>query len=159
MKSVGFVTWGSLPHRLTCSVDAKESYTIPKVPQYAHQDAPADAEPLPVEALALPIACSLTADELSQRGEELDTLFARAVDARERPDGYSFAFPAAPAEARTLLDFVLFERACCPFFTFSLAFPSPHTTVWLTVRGAEEAKSMLAAAYNMVRARAIAAER
>ena len=127
---------------------------IQDVPQFV----PQDAEPLSAESLALPIACSLTSDELSQRGEELDVLFARAIDAREYPDGYGFAFPAESNEARALLDFVLFERACCPFFTFSLAFPSPHTTVWLTVRGAEEAKSMLATTYQTVRARAIMAE-
>jgi hypothetical protein len=128
---------------------------VPDAPTYV----PQDAEPLPAESLALPIACSLTADELGQRNAELESLFAHATDAREYPDGYGFAFPAEPGEARTLLDFVLFERACCPFFTFSLAFPSPHTTVWLTVRGAEEAKSMLAATYEEARSRLMETKR
>lgn len=121
--------------------------------QDAPKNVPQDAEPLPAESLALPIACSLTPDELGQRSAELESLFAHATDAREHSEGYSFAFPAEPSEARTLLDFVLFERACCPFFTFSLAFPSPHTTIWLTVRGAEETKSVLAATYEEARSR------
>lgn len=91
------------------------------------------------------LACSLTAAELRERGEENGTLFARALNAQELPDGYRFTFPAADKDVRDLLQFILAERACCPFFTFELAFPSPHDAISLTVRGREGVKEIVRA--------------
>ncbi len=100
----------------------------------------------PMEVLGdVPLACSLTAAELCVRGEENASLFARAHSTQELPDGCRFAFPAAADEARNLLQFVLAERACCPFFTFELTFPSPHHTIYLTVRGREGVKEIVRA--------------
>jgi hypothetical protein len=91
------------------------------------------------------LACSLTADELRVRGEENTSLFARAHDVQELADGYRFAFPADAVAAQDLLQFILAERACCPFFTFELAFPCPHQSVHLTVRGREGVKEIVRA--------------
>lgn len=91
------------------------------------------------------MACSLTAAELRVRGEENAALFARAHNAQELPDGYCFAFPASEDDARDLLRFILAERACCPFFTFELAFPSPHQAIHLTVRGRAGVKEIVRA--------------
>lgn len=117
------------------------------------------AEPLAAESLELPIACSLSTDELRQRGDDLAELFARAVAVCEYGDGYGFAFPAEESQTRQVLDFVLFERACCPFFTFALTFPSPHDVVWLQIRGAEEAKAMMTDQFIAVRDRLAASNR
>ncbi len=92
----------------------------------------------------VPLACSLSATELQMRGEENAALFAHAHSVDELPDGYRFTFPAGDEEARDLLAFVLAERACCPFFSFELAFSSPHQTIELTVRGREGAKEIMA---------------
>jgi hypothetical protein len=100
----------------------------------------------------LPLACSLTADELRVRGEENSSLFARANIVRELSDGYRFTFPALDGDARGLLAFILDERACCPFFTFELAFPSPHQAIHLTVRGREGVKEIVRAAVLQVSA-------
>lgn len=49
-------------------------------------------------------------------------------------------------DARELLDFIAFERACCPFYSFGLRFPSPHDAIWLDVRSERaEVKEMLRA--------------
>jgi hypothetical protein len=93
----------------------------------------------------IPLACSLTASELSVRGEENASLFAHAEGAEELPDGYRFTFPAEADFAPDLLQFVLAERACCPFFTFELTFPSPHQAIYLTVRGREGVKEIVRA--------------
>jgi hypothetical protein len=91
------------------------------------------------------LACSLSAAELQARGAENDSLFAHAQSAQELPDGYRFAFPAEADAARNLLQFILAERECCPFFTFELTFPSPHQAIHLTVRGHEEVKEIVRA--------------
>jgi hypothetical protein len=106
----------------------------------------------------LPVACTLSAAELRERGDDVvRPLFARVLRMEETPDGYCFAFPADADGVRELLTFVLSERDCCPFFTFELAFPSPHQAVWLTLRGGEGVKEFIAgsfAALDMPLARA-----
>jgi hypothetical protein len=91
----------------------------------------------------IPIACSLTADELGARGLENAALFARAQSVSELPDGFRFTFPAGEDNARDLLAFIREEAACCPFFTFELTFPSPHQAIWLALRGREGVKEIL----------------
>ncbi len=95
-----------------------------------------------------PLACSLSAEELRARSYENSSRFARAQEVQELADGYTFTFPAG--EAQDLLEFVLAERSCCPFFTFELVFPSPHQVIYLTVRGASGVKEIVAAMASAV---------
>jgi hypothetical protein len=96
----------------------------------------------------LPVACTLSAAELRERGEDVVApLFARVQRIEETPDGYCFAFPAQAEGVRDLLEFILSERDCCPFFTFELAFPSPHESVWLTLRGGENVKEFVTGSF------------
>jgi hypothetical protein len=83
--------------------------------------------------------------ELRVRSGENASLFARATGVEELPDGYRFAFPARAGEAQDLLRFILAERACCPFFTFELTFPSPHRAIYLSVRGGAGVKEIVQA--------------
>ncbi len=91
----------------------------------------------------LPVACSLSAAELRARGEENLALFSQARRIRELADGYAFAFEGANAEVELLLRFVLAERACCPFWSCELTFPSPHQEAWVSIRGNDEAKALV----------------
>jgi hypothetical protein len=92
----------------------------------------------------LAIACSLNQEQLELREQDVAALFAMAIQTRELPDGYALAFAAGADRAHELLDFVIAERACCPFFTFELTFAAPHEAVWLSLRGPEGIKPMLA---------------
>ena len=87
----------------------------------------------------IPLACTLSDDDLRDRSDVVAELFAHTTRIEELADGYAFAFPGGSEWARKLLDFVDFERACCPFYSFSLRFPSPHDAIWLDVCG-ERAK-------------------
>jgi hypothetical protein len=96
----------------------------------------------------LPVACTLSAAEMRARGEDVVApLFALVRHVEELPDGYRFAFPAEADAVRDLLDFILSERACCPFFTFDLTFASPHQLVWLSLRGGEDVKQFVAGSF------------
>jgi len=96
----------------------------------------------------LPLACTLSAAELRERGDGVVApLFARVQRIEETPDGYCFAFPAEAEGVRDLMEFILSERDCCPFFTFELGFPSPHESVWLTLRGGEGVKEFVAGSF------------
>jgi hypothetical protein len=102
----------------------------------------------PDMASDLPVACTLSAAELRERGEDVVApLFSRAQRMEETPDGYCFAFPAQAEGVHDLLEFILSERDCCPFFTFELSFPSPHESVWLTLRGGEGVKEFVAGSF------------
>jgi hypothetical protein len=102
----------------------------------------------PDTASDLPLACTLSAAELRERGEDVVApLFARAHRLQETPDGYRFTFPAEAESVRDLLEFILSERDCCPFFTFELSFPSPHESVWLTLRGGDGVKEFVAGSF------------
>lgn len=106
------------------------------------------SDPTPDMASDLPVACTLSAAELRERGADVVApLFARAQSKQETSDGYRFAFPAAAEGVRELVEFILSERDCCPFFTFELAFPSPHESVWLTLRGGEGVKEFVAGSF------------
>jgi len=103
----------------------------------------------------IPVACTLSAAELRERGEDVVApLFARVERLQELPDGYSFAFPAEADGVRNLLEFILSERVCCPFFTFELVFPSPHQSIWLTLRGGEAVKEFVAGSFALLTAQA-----
>jgi|SRR5215469_666741 len=93
----------------------------------------------PVEDL--PLACSLSPDQLRDRSLENAALFARAQAVEELADGYRYTFSAG--DAPELLAFILAERDCCPFFTFELALPTPHRAVHLAVRGQDGVKEIL----------------
>jgi hypothetical protein len=89
----------------------------------------------------LPLACSLSPDQLRDRSLENKALFARARDVEELADGYRYTF--STGDAPELLAFILAERDCCPFFSFELTLPSPHRAVHLAVRGPDGVKEIL----------------
>lgn len=92
----------------------------------------------------IPLACTLSDAALRVRAREVAELFAHATAVEELPDGYAFAFPGSDGWAHQLLDFIVFERACCPFYSFGLRSPSPHEVLWLDARGEQtEVKEML----------------
>jgi hypothetical protein len=99
-------------------------------------------------SLDIPLACSLDAGQLEERGREvINPLFQQVKEVVELSDGYSFAFPADKEVVHALMDFIVSERACCPFFTFTLRFEPPHDAVWLSVSGEGEIKAIVRSAF------------
>jgi hypothetical protein len=98
---------------------------------------------------ALPIACKLSGADLQSRQGAVDALFNAVSQVRELPEGYAFAFPADANTAHALLDFVMEERECCPFFTFTLTFAAPHEAIWLGLQGGEDVKEFVRASFPM----------
>ncbi len=91
-----------------------------------------------------PVACCLSAPERRARQAALQaTVFAEARQAQELADGYALQFAGDAAQTAQLLDFITFERECCPFFTFELHFEPDHGPVWLRLRGPEGTKAFV----------------
>jgi hypothetical protein len=105
-------------------------------------------KPATDEAPAL--ACSLTDAELRERTVENDDLFQQALELKELADGYAFRFAGDAATATRVLQFVNVERDCCHFFVFTLEFAPALGLLWLTIRGAEGVKEIVAEAASRV---------
>ena len=95
----------------------------------------------------LPIVCTLTAEERSERGGVTRDLFGQAEQVRELPDGYAFRFPGGEDWAARLFDYVVFERRCCRFFTVALEFEPDQGPIWLHLRGPEDVKEFVRMSY------------
>jgi hypothetical protein len=92
----------------------------------------------------LPLACNLSGPELAERRGEVEGIFEGCLRAGELEDGYEFRFPGSEEWATRLTEFIVFERGCCPFFTFELAFQPGEGQIRLRIRGPEGAKDIAA---------------
>ena len=75
------------------------------------------------------IQCTLPEGALAQRRIEIQELFKGRTAVTRHPDGVELQWTFSEETARTLLEFVLFERVCCKTFTYELSFPPPHDQV------------------------------
>jgi len=96
----------------------------------------------------VPLACTLIGSEQVTRREEVGDLFKDVLQVNELADGYALCFPGSDGWANKLVQFITFERGCCPFFTFELAFEPKQGPIWLHLRGPEGVKAMIE---NMMR--------
>lgn len=94
----------------------------------------------------LPIACTLTAEQQRVwQGGMGRTIFEGYDAIRELPDGYALRFPGDDAWANALMEFIIHERECCPFFTFGLVFEPNHGAIWLHLTGNEGVRTFVEA--------------
>jgi hypothetical protein len=99
----------------------------------------------------LPIACSLSEPELQRRREALASdIYKNFQQVDELRDGYAFRYPAGEEWAGRLLEFITFERRCCPFITFELLFEPGQGPVWLRLRGAAGVKEFISEELKML---------
>ena len=54
---------------------------------------------------------------------------------KDLPDGYRFEFPGSAFVFSAISEWVLLERLCCPFLTFSLEIDQDAEPILLTLRG------------------------
>lgn len=102
-------------------------------------------QPTAAATVETPIACNLSDPELARRAAELERgLFSAAEEVEELPDGYGYRFPADQEWLAKIVQFIGFERECCPFFTFELVFAPNQGPVWLRLRGSAEIKAFVA---------------
>jgi hypothetical protein len=93
--------------------------------------------------LDIAIACSLSSEQLKERGAEFGHLFAEAEDVAELPNGYALKFPNRDSWITRAAELIIAERKCCPFFGFTLAFEPDGGPVWLHMVGPAEVKELI----------------
>jgi hypothetical protein len=84
----------------------------------------------------LPIACTLTPEEL-RRGREalLPGVIARAEAHERLADGFRFRFTADAELMAAIAGMIDAERRCCRFLRFQLTAEPDEGPVWLEVTG------------------------
>ena len=69
----------------------------------------------------IPIACSLTDNELRERRKNvLDKIAASLIDSEELPDGFRYRFSIDNSILQNLITVINLERKCFPFLSFKL---------------------------------------
>jgi hypothetical protein len=95
-----------------------------------------------------PIVCTLPEGALAQRRIEIHALFQTRTKLTHHPDGLELEWLFSEETARGLLDFILFERACCKTFTYELITAPPHDRIILRLRAPAEQVEALQALYR-----------
>ena len=115
--------------------------TVPsdaKTMQPAAQPAAVKQSPFACDTLALdPVARKRHFDVL---GPEL---VAKRLAVRELSDGYEFTWPSDPKMFSDVVEWIGGEKACCPFFNFSLNVAAEHGLMKLQVTGRPGTKAFM----------------
>lgn len=92
------------------------------------------------------LVCRLTGPELTKRKIKLQKeVFARVQQVEEVNEGYIFHFPDDDKLLLRIMDYMLTEKQCCPFFRYDLGIKANGEGVILKVSGTPEAKETLKA--------------
>lgn len=91
----------------------------------------------------IPIVCTLEGQEQAVRRDEVADIFLQVEQISELADGYAFRFPGGAMWAGRLVEFIIAERSCCPFFTFDLVFEAGEDAIWLQLRGGEGVRDFI----------------
>jgi hypothetical protein len=95
-----------------------------------------------------PILCTLPEGTLAQRRFEIHALFETRTRLTHQADGLELEWPFSEQTARALLDFILFERACCNAFAYELSTAPPHDRLLLRLRAPAEQVEALRELYR-----------
>jgi hypothetical protein len=99
-----------------------------------------------------PIACdlvNLNEQEKARREELVGDLRGAMIEHHELPQGIAFAFESKASTLVDLVEFIAFERVCCPFLNFDLKVPENNGTIRLRITGREGVKEYVATELRM----------
>ncbi|PZS19374.1 MAG: hypothetical protein DLM57_04135 [Pseudonocardiales bacterium] len=91
------------------------------------------------EAVWVPQACTLPADQQSQRVAEFDDLFAVALCDPHRVTARRLRLVLDPCVEQSARDLIAREAACCSFFTFTVRTDGGELTIDIEVPAAQVA--------------------
>ena len=92
-----------------------------------------------------PLACNINALNAREQGrrETLVEQLMPKAQVVEQEDGYVLTWTGDPSAYGKLMEFVGFERRCCPFLEFELRFSGPESPVSLALHGTPEVKAFI----------------
>ena len=104
---------------------------------------------MPENRELLPVACSLTPEEMRDRQASLiPALLGRAVAIDPSGEGYVLRFNSDAASLHSIAEMIAAESRCCPFLQFDLCVPPAQGNVTLTVSGPKGTRAFLDALFG-----------
>ncbi len=92
------------------------------------------------------VQCSLIPEDLNIRKEELKkTIFSKVEKRKEDSNGIIFYFNDEPNLLESVLEHMMIERLCCPFFKFDVSILPFNKGFALQISGSEDAIEMIKA--------------
>lgn len=94
------------------------------------------------------LVCNLSDSELIERAQLLrEEIFKpdKVSDIIELEDGYKYIYNQPVDFSLELIEFINFERKCCPAFKFTLEFEPEEGPISLKIYGSEQIREMLSA--------------
>jgi hypothetical protein len=114
-----------------------------------HESAGAQGDSPNTKRPESPFACNRLALTSEQRKRHFDELSPKLVSlkksVRELPNGYEFEFPADASTFQLVAEWVIGERACCPFFDIDMRLEREGGSLWLSLTGREGVKQFIQA--------------
>lgn len=113
---------------------------------------PADSRTEPMRAHPAvvkesPFACDTLALDPVARKRHFDVLgpelVAKRLAVRELSNGYEFTWASNPATFKDVAEWIDGEKACCPFFNFSLNVGAEHGPLKLQITGRPGTKAFI----------------
>jgi hypothetical protein len=96
--------------------------------------------------MKIPIACSLSTDDMGDRLQEWEALLARASSREPTEPGYRLIFARDAELASALADLAAREIECCPFFTFVVTMTNDR--LQFDVEVPEDARELVATLFG-----------
>ena len=104
---------------------------------------------MPDPVQSLPVACSLTPEEMRERQASLiPALLERALSIAPSGEGYQLQFKSDATAMRLIADVIAAESRCCPFLQFDLSVPPAQADLCLTVSGPPGTRAFLDALFG-----------
>ncbi len=97
------------------------------------------------------LSCDLSALSEAQRrrrNELAHFVIISHTGLRELGDGYAFEIPGNAEAFLKISEWIILERACCPFFLFSLQIDGGNTPIRVSLTGPSGTKEILKAALD-----------
>jgi len=90
------------------------------------------------------VQCSLIPEDLNIRKEELKkSILSKVVKRKEVSNGIIFYFNNEPNLLESVLEHIIIERQCCPFFKFDVSILPFNKGFALQISGSEDAIEMI----------------
>jgi hypothetical protein len=97
----------------------------------------------------LPVSCDPSAfpsaESFAAHMAEGRRLLSMALERLELTDGWALRLPNDDGTVLSLAQWIVGERRCCPFFTFSLKCEPSPGGLWMNITGPDGAKDVLRA--------------
>ena len=89
------------------------------------------------------IACTLSQADLARRKQQIRrAIFSKFKTRQEIENGYVFSFEYNKRFIAKLVDHIMVENTCCPFYQFDLTLKSKNDVI-LKISGPQKAKEMI----------------